>query len=92
MRTTYTLMSIPNGVNGTKTTLRIMREIVRKYKKDPAIYELSRKLVNHLGQKDWRGEGRALHNFVRDKIRYVKDIRGVETIQTPVETFACWKR
>jgi len=33
-------------------------------------------------QKDRIGEIRALNNFVRDHIRYVRDIYGVETLHT----------
>lgn len=33
-----------------------------------------------LPQKDFSGEARRLFVFVRDKIRYVKDINGVETL------------
>jgi transglutaminase-like putative cysteine protease len=35
-----------------------------------------------LAQKDFTGEARRLFNFVRDQIRYVKDIEGVETLHT----------
>jgi transglutaminase-like putative cysteine protease len=33
-----------------------------------------------LAQKDFGGEARRLFEFVRDKIRYVKDIDGIETL------------
>lgn len=33
-----------------------------------------------LAQKDFTGEARRLFSFVRDEIRYVKDIDGVETL------------
>lgn len=36
-----------------------------------------------MDQKDYRGEAEKLHKFVRDRIRYVRDIRGVETLHTP---------
>lgn len=37
-------------------------------------------LVRGLPQKDFPGEARRLFEFVRDDIRYLKDIEGVETI------------
>lgn len=40
-------------------------------------------LTNGQRQKDWSAEVRALHSFVRDRIRYIRDIRGVETLHTP---------
>lgn len=65
-----------------------MRTITRQAKKRLPVVELSRSLVNHLLPKDWAGEVEALHRFVRDRIRYVKDVRGVETVATPEYTVA----
>lgn len=36
--------------------------------------------------KDYEGEARILHAFVRDHMRYVRDVEGVETLQTPVQS------
>ncbi|MDI1303019.1 MAG: transglutaminase-like domain-containing protein [bacterium] len=33
-------------------------------------------------QKDYREEAVRIHKFVRDEIRYTKDVRGVETLHT----------
>lgn len=85
-QTTYTLKAIPNGVAGTKETLRQMARLVRAYKKHPLIFRLSRQITKDIPQKDWVGEAKAIHAFVRDRIRYVKDIDGVETLQTPPKT------
>ncbi len=35
-----------------------------------------------LAPKDFAGEARRLFNFVRDEIRYIRDIDGVETLHT----------
>lgn len=51
-----------------------------------AVRETALDLTRDLAQKDWFGEARRIHEFVRDDIRYVKDIRGVETVQTPERT------
>lgn len=63
-----------------------MRALVKKYKTSPTIYNLSRRIVYGLPQKDYLGEAKRVHQFVRDQIRYVKDIYGVETLQTPEKT------
>lgn len=60
--------------------------MVNDSKKLLSIRQLALQLTGDLPQKDWRGEIERLHRFVRDKIRYVKDIRGVETVQMPVRT------
>lgn len=83
---TYQLMGIANGREGTRQTLMIMSDITKAFKKSPAIRELALQLTRNLPQKKWMAEVQAIHAFVRDRVRYVKDIRGVETIQTPVQT------
>ena len=76
------LMTIPPGREGTKATLNLMRQLIRQGKKSSAIRQLAVELTSGLPQKDWLSEVTAVHKFVRDNIRYVKDIRGVETIHT----------
>lgn len=75
-------MGIPPGKEGTKYTLNLMRKLVRQGKKSSAIRQLAIDLTRGLRQKDWLGEVNAVHRFVRDHIRYVRDIRGVETLHT----------
>jgi transglutaminase-like putative cysteine protease len=65
-----------------------MRSIARQAKKRLPVVELARSLVRHLPPKDWAGEVEALHRFVRDEVRYVRDVRGVETIAIPEYTVA----
>lgn len=80
------MMGIPSGQAGTKATLKIMRRIIRQYKAALPIRMLAQKLTRYLPQKNYTREVRTLHHFVQNKVRYVKDIRGVETIQTPIQT------
>lgn len=79
-------MGIPPGKAGTLTTLKLMRRIARDFKKSPVIRRLALKLVENNHQKDFVNEVKSIHEFVRDNIRYVKDINGVETVQTPIKT------
>lgn len=37
----------------------------------------------HLADMDYAGEARELFHFARDNIRYLQDVRDVETVQTP---------
>lgn len=82
----YSLHIIPNGAPGIRETLRVMSSVVKRYKVSPHVRELALKLTRDLPPKKWLSEATRIHNFVRDKIRYIKDVRGVETIQTPVQT------
>lgn len=77
---------IPDGDAGIKLTLKMMRCLVRKYKTALPIRILAQRLTLPLSQKNYRAEAKTLHEFVRDKIRYVRDITNVETIQTPIQT------
>lgn len=77
---------VPSGIDGTRAVLRAMVRLTRDFKKDPGIRELALSLTRGLAQYDRAGEVRALHAFVRDGVRYVNDIRGVETLQTPRAT------
>lgn len=81
-----TLGTLPSGDAGTKATLNLMAALVRRYKKHYPIRALALSLVAPLIPKDWHGEVARLHGFVRDRIRYVKDIYGVETLATPERT------
>lgn len=80
------LADLPLGEPGTETTLRLMRRFVHQYKKAGAVRDTALALTAGLRQKDWVGEVNALFTWVRDHIRYVRDINGVETLQTPIAT------
>lgn len=82
----YTLSIIPDGPEGVRVTLREMSKITQVYKKAPAIREMALSLVRDLPSKAWSMEVKRLHAFVRDNIRYTRDILGCETLQTPVQT------
>jgi transglutaminase-like putative cysteine protease len=82
----YTMQAIPNGQAGIRETLKIMSRVVKQYKSNPVIRELALRITAHLQQKNFIGEAAAIHHYVKEQIRYVKDIAGVETIQTPIQT------
>lgn len=82
----FRIMGIPDGLPGTIATVNKMVELVREYRTNPAIFLLARKIISGLDQKDFIGEAALIHAFVRDKIRYVLDVAGVETLQTPTNT------
>jgi transglutaminase-like putative cysteine protease len=63
-----------------------MRDVVRRYKRHPQVRGTATDLVRDLPQKDRVAEVTRIFGFVRDRIRYVRDVRGVETMQTPDAT------
>jgi hypothetical protein len=76
-------LQIPSGVAGVKVTLKIMRAIVREYKMSQLVRGTAQDLCFGLPDKDWYGEIGECFYFVRDEIRYIQDIDGVETLFTP---------
>jgi transglutaminase-like putative cysteine protease len=80
------LITIPGGRAGTRATLRIMSRLISAAKKDPFIRQKAEQIIEHIAGKDFKGEARAIHSYVRDEIRYLKDIDGVERVAEPRET------
>jgi transglutaminase-like putative cysteine protease len=83
---TSQIFTIPGGDGGVKATLRLMVRLVKQYKLDLNVRNMALDLTGHLPPKDRSSELTALQHFCRDRIRYVNDVDGVETIQTPVQT------
>lgn len=83
----HVLGELPSGIEGVKATLKLMVRLVLAYKTDPSIIRFTRRILLECGvpQKDERGEAQCLQRWVRDNIRYVRDVREVETLSTPPE-------
>lgn len=77
---------IPDGDQGVERTVQRMRELVDAWKTAPAILQAARTIVYLTPQKDHRSEIIAIYQYVRDSIRYVRDVNGVETLATPLIT------
>lgn len=80
------LGTLPPDAGGTLETLKIMRSLVLRYKTDPMIRDTALSLTADVRQRDWRNEIRAIFEYVRDRIRYVRDVSRVETLQIPTVT------
>ena len=80
------LLSLLPGVAGTNQTLKYMGRMVRAGKKDTRLRHVAMALVAKLPPKSYRKEAQKIFIFVRDRIRYIKDITDVETLQTPLKT------
>lgn len=82
------LGNIPGGEAGTRETLRMMRDLVHAAvrRPDQIVRRQAESLVLMLPARDWFAEIRALQEFARDQIRYVRDPVSVERIQTPEQS------
>lgn len=82
-----TLKELPPGQAGTRATLREMAKFVRQYRKTIELRELALSLLRNVpGHKNFRGQVQALRDYVANYIQYVRDINGVETVQSPIKT------
>lgn len=79
-------LALTPGLSGIADTLRYMKQATDQFKTHPQIRELALRLTRNLQQKDYHAEIKTLFDYVQKRIRYVKDINGVETLQTPIKT------
>lgn len=84
------LAGIPSGRAGTIATLNHMREYVRASVRLPEqiVRNKATEIFARAGvpPRKYMRELAALHAFVRDRVRYVRDPVGVELVQTPEVT------
>ena len=84
----YTRTSISDGEAGIFDTLALMRRMVNDFKTNPGIRQAALNVTFMTPAQDDASEVEALFTFVRDYIRYTKDVYGIETLQTPDKTMA----
>ena len=63
--------------------MRYMRDLIRAGRKHPDVRAKALSLVNGFPQKAYAREIRAIFNFVKNNIRYVRDTRGIELLHQP---------
>lgn len=80
------MVPLSNGDRGIFQTIRTMRDYVSQFKTDPVIRGAAIAAVFHAPEKSDVSECENLFLYVRDNIRYVRDVYGVETLALPVIT------
>jgi hypothetical protein len=77
---------LPNGELGNLATVQFLVKLARKRAKHPVVRQLALNIIRHAGTKSmfYLDEARAIAQFVRDKMAYVKDIANVETVHDPL--------
>ncbi len=78
------LIDIPDGPEGTRVTLAIMARLARAGK--ITMRQLAEQITASAPEKAWYQQAELIHNFVRDKIRYVMDPDGLEMLRSPEKT------
>lgn len=69
-----------------RATLRTMRDLTLASRKDPAIKTLADSIVRTAPSGDFSAQNAAVFNWVKRHVKYVRDIRDVETVSTPQRT------
>lgn len=80
---------LPGGFRGTDATVKEMSRVaMSKYgSRSPKIRALACNIIRQAGirEKDYVAEALAIGNWVKNNIRYVKDVYGQETLSYPEE-------
>lgn len=82
------LKQIPNGVRGTRETIKEMARLVNAGKKKYKIICIATDIVRNVPERDKVGEVRAIFNWVKNNIRFTEDVYDVETISDPLYTIS----
>lgn len=69
-----------------RVTLREMARIASEYKTNPTIRELTIRTIGAVPERSIYGQARAVLRFVQNRIKYLEDVYGVETLQSPIQT------
>ena len=81
-----TLQALPSGEAGVRVTLAHMVKFARDGKTVPSVRFLAEQIIHDVRPKSYMEEAQAVQMYVRDHIRYTRDINGVETLSTPDQT------
>lgn len=83
---TYERRPMADGEAGIFETLALMRQMVNDYKTQPTMRQAALNVTFMTPAQNDIAEVEALFAFVRDYIRYTKDVYGIETLATPDKT------
>ena len=79
----YREAEIGKGDRAIERTVKQMAAIIDRSSKNPLIREWARVILDRVQVNNKMDEARAIHDFVRDHVRYTRDPHGWEYIQTP---------
>lgn len=83
---TLSEQNIGYGWRGTAQTIEAMRRMVSNGKRNYALHEAVAKLVRTCPHKDRKCWALRIFGFIRDRIAYVNDPVGLESVSDPLRT------
>ena len=78
--------TLDGGFQSGEQTTAIIKKLANEFKKDPIVRNHSVRVVSNVESHNNLGELKTIFEWVRDNIRYVRDIERCETLQTPTVT------
>ena len=81
-----TLVALPSGAAGVRATLNALVRLTKIYRSTVPVRDLAERIIAAVGEKDYTSEVVAVQTWVRDSVRYTRDVFDVETLKTPLET------
>lgn len=82
------LIATPDGKAGAYHTVGLMRAMVQDAKISPEVLQCAHSLIGLSPQHGEATEADTLFRFVRDDVRYIPDVLGVETLTEPAYVLA----
>lgn len=76
-------VEIAEGVLGTNQTVDKMKKVILASLGDQLVRMTAERLITNVDPNDKEMEASVIYQFVRDRVHYVRDPRGLEYIQTP---------
>lgn len=73
---------LEHGVEGNRHTLRIMAQYIRQGAVDERVRALAVRIVADVPSHDFHAQAEAIFNYVHTRIKYVRDPKGRERVQS----------
>lgn len=83
---TAQIVAAPDGPARNFHTLALMREMVNQARIDPRVMTAAHSIIYLQRERDEVAEAKSLYEYVRDHVRYVRDVFGLETLAYPATT------
>jgi hypothetical protein len=79
------LQKLGEGINGNLETIEVMKKMAREYSRHDLVKRLATNILHYknINSHHYLDEARAIGEFVKKHIRYVKDPVGTESLQAP---------
>lgn len=80
------VIKLPNGADGNLMTVEFMKKVARERSKSPLVRQLACNILKQyrVPSMCYAQEAMAIGDWVKRNFRYVRDTRGVETLQDPL--------